>query len=573
MKICGSLLLALFASVASPAFASEFHVNSTRDRLDASPGDRICSTGTVMPDGTLECTLRAALQEGNRLGRAHHIVLPPGTFQIGLTAMAADVEEHDQFWGTLSTEDANLSRDFDLKSDFWITGAGIGATIVDGAGLDRVFDVVGIGVPVAMTFEQLTISHGFTHAPGACIRNRAVRGIVYLTDVVLQGCIAFDSFGGGMFNSGAVIMNRVTFRDNGALRGGALENQSIAQIYDSTFDHNGAQPNFETQGMGGGISNQPGADLRLWRSTLSNNTAGIGGGLLNQGGASIINSTISGNLGGFRGAGIAFVGPGTASSSLGLTSSTVANNRGHGIYHSTAMPLGLLETIVAGNRDPLGTLINCEGRVDSSEESLEDANTCGLAGEGDIVNTDPLLGPLADNGGPTQTHALQLGSPALDVVESPYQHNDQRGFPRPMFGAGDIGAYEKGFELMLLIPLDWSTLFTDIFTMSDTSFRLTLSLNTAGKADEFTDARIAGVKGANGPVNVELSKDGKSLEVNGIFTPPKDAGNSTVLYLQVQRGVYKPALLQIDNVSCKCDAKPRKNPPPIVIPKAGKKEP
>jgi hypothetical protein len=76
--------------------------------------------------------------------------------------------------------------------------------------------------------------------------------------------------------------------------------------------------------------------------------------------------------------------------------------------------------------------------------------TCGLYDSTDLPNTDPLLGPLQDNGGPTWTHALQLGSPAIDAIASwaCFVDTDQRGLWRPLNGDGlpgslcDIGAYE-----------------------------------------------------------------------------------------------------------------------------------
>lgn len=85
---------------------------------------------------------------------------------------------------------------------------------------------------------------------------------------------------------------------------------------------------------------------------------------------------------------------------------------------------------------------------------LEDGDTCDLDPVlNDLINTNPLLAPLADNGGPTLTHALLTGSPAIDSgpnAAAVCPATDQRGAPRPMDGDGDgqavcdIGAFEYG---------------------------------------------------------------------------------------------------------------------------------
>jgi CSLREA domain-containing protein len=568
VNICSSLLLVLFVGVA-PAFAQAFYVNSTRDEIDPTPGDGLCWTGSLLPDPPhlQECTLRAALMEANNPtpGRrpTYRIILPAGTFPIELSAVDVEVEEYRQLAGIMSTEVASQSNDFDLRSDVWITGAGVGVTIIDGAGRDRLFDIIGLDDSANTVFEQMTLRGGRTRGPGGCVRNLATGGIVYLNNVAIEGCVSDEGRGGGMINHGGVIMTRVQFRDNEAHFGGGLENLSVAQIYESVFHHNAGQISISTPTRGGAISNLAGASLTLWNSTISRNRAVLGGGVLNQGSMSILNSTISTNSG--RGGGIAFVGPSAEGASLSIVSSTITNNTDLGIYRSSTAPLELRGAIVAGNRNHVGAAENCEGGITSSRESLEDVNTCGLTGMGDIVNTDPLLGPLADNGGPTQTHALLASSPAIDAAPSRYERRDQRDFPRPMFGASDIGAYEKGFEFIAVIPFEWTYLYRDVFTRADTSFRVTLSLRTAGTGSDIADARIIGVKGANGPVKIERAKDGQSYDVSGVFTPPKDQGNATLFYLEVLPGAKKASQLRISDIACDCDATPRKHPPTIVI--------
>ena len=96
----------------------------------------------------------------------------------------------------------------------------------------------------------------------------------------------------------------------------------------------------------------------------------------------------------------------------------------------------LQNTIVAGN-----TAVDCDGAVVSFDNNLDSDNTCNLVAPGDLPGVDPLLGPLANNGGPTQTHALTAGSPAIDAGDDgAAPAADQRGFPRAR--ASDIGAFE-----------------------------------------------------------------------------------------------------------------------------------
>ena len=98
---------------------------------------------------------------------------------------------------------------------------------------------------------------------------------------------------------------------------------------------------------------------------------------------------------------------------------------------------------------------NCNAALTSNGHNLEDGNTCGFNATGDQPNTDPLLGPLADNGGDTLTHALLPGSPAIDAgVCIAEITTDQRGVARPQGTTCDIGAYEYvGYEVYLPLVL------------------------------------------------------------------------------------------------------------------------
>ena len=202
---------------------------------------------------------------------------------------------------------------------------------------------------------------------------------------------------------------------------------------------------------GGGIAaTKPGADsLRLTASTIAGNPVTVAeaiGAVYSDGDTEVVNSTISGNGGGF-------VGGIEAHGALEVSFSTIADNQavgggGHasgGIDVDSAASVSLDAVILSGNKEGF-ELENCNEPVDTDlRPSLEDGNLCGLATSGpepSLAGTDPQLAPLAANGGPTQTRGLYPGSPAIDVVDGcGLGAVDQRGAARPSDGC-DIGAFE-----------------------------------------------------------------------------------------------------------------------------------
>ena len=270
-------------------------------------------------------------------------------------------------------------------------------------------------------------------------------------------------------NSGVLTLNQVTvsggFADgiiNGRLGGGILNNSGTLTLVDSSVSANNAD-------FGGGIANVSStvqALMTLTNSAVSNNTikadnlgsGGAGAGIYNaSGAATLINSTVSGNdaknVGGSgsSGGGI-FNVSGIFAATVSLTNSTVSNNnstfQGGGI-HNAGSTVSLTNSIVAQNTGSAGGP-DCFGPITSGGHNLLGNNSgCGFApGAGDLVGTpgspiNPLLGPLQSNGGPTDTHALLAGSPALDAGDdAAAPATDQRGVARPQGAASDIGAFE-----------------------------------------------------------------------------------------------------------------------------------
>ena len=209
--------------------------------------------------------------------------------------------------------------------------------------------------------------------------------------------------GGGILNGGILTIRDLVIRDNqaGQMDGGGISNGGQLTVIDSAIISNGAQ-------TGGGISNY--GSMALINTTIAENT-GVdqGGGVYSFGTASLINVTVQGNQSKEAGG----IGGGT--------NITIKN------------------TIVSGN----GIIGNCVSPLASSGHNIVSDNSCTLTGPGDLNGVDPMLGPLADNGGPTQTHALLAGSPAINAGDNNgCPASDQRGVARPPEGTCDIGAYE-----------------------------------------------------------------------------------------------------------------------------------
>jgi hypothetical protein len=272
--------------------------------------------------------------------------------------------------------------------------------------------------------------------------------------------------GGGVYSfGGAVSVFDSTVNDNFAKTGGGGIASSGAALTRSTVIHN------STDGFGGGVSSDPFVTLvdstvsgntaatdaggvntvlkaTLIRSTVDNNTAGGAGGGVKAGTVAITNSTISTNHAN-HGGGV-FVTQGGD-----IVNATIVKNTavfGGGVQSGTA-PVRLKNTIVA-----LNTITGSIGQdVDGTFTSLGHnlignpigANNTFSSAKGDLLNVDPKLGALQDNGGPTRTHALLAGSRAIDQGDNAgAPATDQRGVARPRDGDGngtlivDIGAFE-----------------------------------------------------------------------------------------------------------------------------------
>src|SRR5438876_775780 len=204
---------------------------------------------------------------------------------------------------------------------------------------------------------------------------------------------------------------------------------------------------------GGGVFNEGGnsATLRLSNCIVSGNSADFGGGIFNFNGALTVNNcTISGNGAAFSGGGISNAADVGQFARLTITNSTISDNsatgNGGGIYNAGAAEFQIGSTVL--NAGSSGENIFNSGRGTSLGYNLSSDDGAGiLIGTGDQINTDPMLGPLQDNGGPTFTHSLLPGSPAIDAGDpsfAPPPFFDQRGpgFDRVSGSGIDIGSFE-----------------------------------------------------------------------------------------------------------------------------------
>lgn len=256
---------------------------------------------------------------------------------------------------------------------------------------------------------------------------------------------------GAVFNEGELTIRDSEFYDNSAnLGGGAIRNGGTLTIVDSTISGNFVTNYDIFNGRGGGISNT--GTLTIINSTVSNNHApAYGGGLYHWGERTltITNSSVTGNSSRFYGGGIDNAGP------LLITASTITGNSarwgGNGIANGGNMQVmnstityNFTHDILNYSRGTstvansiLGGCVLWEPSLMSLGHNLDTNNSCGLDQPSDQPDTDPMLGPLQDNGGPTWTQKPRKGSPAIDRGWCD-PDTDQRGVPRPLDGNGDL---------------------------------------------------------------------------------------------------------------------------------------
>ncbi len=325
-----------------------------------------------------------------------------------------------------------------------------------------------------LTLTQNTISNNIATISGGAICNDAS---LVINKSTLSANTA--SVGGGVSNNGSLVVAGSTFAGNYAdTLGGGIDNMFQLSITDTHFSSNTAGTNGSgiynnnylvinnstfsgnhTDGAGGGVFGNIDSTTTVLNSTFKENSAaGDGGGIYSLCEVAIDDSTFSGNSAGNFGGGVYHGQHDPGCIAHAITNSTLSVNQatsGGGIYSYTG-DLALINTIVSNN--PSGG--DCGETIYDGGHNLDSDNTCGLdPANSSLPGTDPLLEPLADNGGLTLTHALLPGSPAIDSGDDvTCLTTDQRGVHRPQDGNGDglaicdIGAFEKEFQAVS--PID-----------------------------------------------------------------------------------------------------------------------
>lgn len=357
---------------------------------------------------------------------------------INVTAGAVD---NDNTNGNCSLVEAVTAANTDLPVDQCVQGNGQD-TIILPAGSVFSFNAVNstdAGENALPTIRsQITIQGN-----GAVLERSTAAGtpafrLVYLNQngrLTLENMLLANGFADSPATSG---------RNGGAI----LSRGSFLSLSNCTVSGNSAAQ------QGGGISSEFG-NLYLDSSTVAGNTAGtIGGGLVTRQFAGdgpdtavITNSTISGNSAGLRAGGFDIFRSDVRISNSTVTGNTAQANRGSGIYSNFGVPQTTVEiqaSIVAGNAnaDDVRDNDSMYGNITSQGDNLIGGGNTDTDFDqpGDVTGVNnPMLGPLADNGGPTPTHLPLPGSPAIDAAGNtcPPPDFDQRGIARPADGDSD----------------------------------------------------------------------------------------------------------------------------------------
>ncbi|MBW4648779.1 MAG: DUF4347 domain-containing protein [Kastovskya adunca ATA6-11-RM4] len=394
----------------------------------------------------------------------------------------------------------------------------------------------GIGNYGTLTVQNSTIS-------GNTTTNGATGGGIWNTgtSTVTNSTIASNTahVGGGIRNEGNITVTNSIIAGNYAIvTGGGIGGSatSILTVTNSTIISNRADE------FGGGIANSGSATVS--NSTISgnranNNSYGGGGGFWhNGGGSTIVNSTISGNLSNNNGGGILH-----NSGFSEILNSTITNNtadadadntgNGGGVFTNGYGTINVKNTIIAGNIDKsAGTKhADVSGNVTGNANNLigdTTGNTSTIGTGTDIVNSNPGLGTLQNNGGTTFTHALLAGSPALNAGTPTYSGDlttDQRGtgFDRISGGRIDIGAFESSSATVSITATDNTAtevvgnLGTYRLTRMDATGTLTVKLAIDGSSSASSADYI--LKDSNGnPITF----------LNGVASITLQAGQSFV---------------------------------------------
>ena len=418
-----------------------------------------------------------------------------------------------------------LSGDID-KNDTNTDGNHIAETYADIQGVNALHVTLGSFTDSSAVLDGFTITAGY--APGGYASSTVawvdsgngggmliINGSPTLSHLIFSGNVSYVN-GGGLFNgldssfpgSSNPALTDIAFNGNYSVYGGGMFNLSSSP----------SMANF----------------------TFSNNTANWGAGLYNKlGDPALVNFTFSANTASIQGGGL-FVETGNPALTNVSFSGNAASSEGGGMYNYNSHPI-LVNTILANSTNGGDCVNNSNSLLSatSSNNLIEDSvNTCGLTNgvNGNIIGSDPNLGPLANNGGFTQTFALLAGSPAIDAgTNTGCPATDQRGLARPQGLACDIGAFEFVNPVPGISSLSPTSAQTGAADLSISVFGTDLTTGSViqwfdGTTDTTTDLATTFVSSTElaAVVPSALLDTGGTYEVS-VFNPTPGGGLSTPL--------------------------------------------
>ncbi len=429
---------------ASGATTGECAAGSGADTITFAVNTIITLAGSQLPSVTTEMTITGngaanTIIQANAAANTHRVfeVAPAGNLTLG--GVAVRLGRCNGACNTAAFDGGGILNAGTLT----VTNS----TLSGNAAGTRGGGIYNTGSDAALTVSNSTLSGNAADFGGGIYSDG---GTVTVTNSTLSGNSA-NSDGGGIYNTGSdatLTVTNSTLSGNLArnVAGGILNHVGTVTVSNSTLSGNGATR------LGGGILNGFGGTLTLTNSTLSGNSATDGGGISQGDGTlTVTNSTLSGNSADASGGGILNTVGGIAT----LTRSLISGNSA-----ATA------DEIYLGTGTVSADAFNVFG--DSSRTNAEAffgftpgaSDLTATSDEQNVALANILSTTLDDNGGPTETHALVAGSPAIDLAPSaacaaaPVNGLDQRGEPRnvdidgtPSANECDAGAYEYQLPL------------------------------------------------------------------------------------------------------------------------------
>lgn len=522
---------------------TDLYVNLTADTNDGQCGG-------------LNCSLREAIIEANRTLGHTVIHLPAGTYILSITGRG---------------ENLATTGDLDITQDLTLIGAGADVTAIDGGSIDRIFH---IQAAANVNMSGITIQNGNAevgtpkeiHGGGIYIRDA---GVVTLSDIIVANNAATGGGGISHISGGLLTLRNCVFQNNSAIHagGGFYNSSSNVTVVDSSFIENTAEDsgamriddtsNFYTTHISnsvfknnhatesaGSIMNNGGTmsitgsiftgntamnsggaifsanySLAITNSIIANNsTRNDAGGLIGNN-ITLTNVTLSGNSAG-RSGGAAMLGTGAVLNNVTVTNNIADSDNdgvgdGGGLIDRLGNPSHLRNTIVYGNVDTGGQAPDCAGNMYSDDYNLIGTlQGCALNGTFThvLIGKDPKLGPLQNNGGPTDTHELLPGSAAINAGNPATPGSgstscaitDQRGTQRPQNEICDLGAFEQANYLDISVEQTDSP--DPVHANEEVTYIVTVSNDSPTNASAVTltdtlpdDIRFVSAEASQGP--------------------------------------------------------------------------